>query len=87
MNPPGAKGDLCVAGGNFVARYAKDIGMTDGSGSFSTDISNTLTGGPNFGLPLHAGNIQVGETWHFQYWYRVTGAPSAFSEAVSITFQ
>ena len=85
-DPPGAKGDLCVSGGSYLGRYSKDIGTTDASGSFATEISNTLTGGPNFGLPQGAGNIQPGETWNFQYWYRVSGSPSAFSAALSVTF-
>jgi hypothetical protein len=86
VNPPDALGDLCVAGGPKVARYWLDVGAVDGSGNFSTDISNSLTGGPGFGLPLYGGSIQAGETWYFQYWTRNTGNPHSFSEAVGITF-
>ena len=87
VDPPGASGDMCIAGGGKVARYVGDIGAIDGGGNFSTDISNSTTGGPGFGLPLYGGSIQPGETWYFQYWYRNTGAPSGLSEAVCITFQ
>jgi len=87
VNPPDTMGDLCVAGGSFVARYAKDLGMTDATGSLTTDISNTLTGGPNFGLPLGAGNIQPGDTFYFQYWHRNPQGPTGFSEAVCVTFK
>jgi len=86
--PPGAKGDLCVTGGSCLGRYAKDVGVISGSGTFSTDISNSISGGPNFGIPTCGGNIQSGETWNFQYWHRQPmGQPSTFSEAISVTFQ
>jgi len=87
-NPPGAIGDLCVAGGTCLGRYAKDVGTISGGGTFSLDISNTLSGGANFGIPTCGGNIQSGESWNFQFWHRNgMGAPSGFSEAISVTFQ
>ena len=86
--PPGAIGDLCVVGGSCLGRYAKDVGQITAGGTFGTDISNSLSGGPNFGIPVCGGNIQSGETWNFQYWHRQPmGAPSTFSEALTITFQ
>ena len=86
-DPAGALGDLCIWGG-FFSRYNKDLGPISSSGSFSTDISNSNTGGPGFGIPNSGGSgIQPGETWNFQYWHRnPIGQPSGFSEAISITF-
>ena len=84
----GASGDLCLAGG-AIGRYTKDAGKIDMMGMFVTDISSTLTGGPNFGIPNSGGaTILAGQTWNFQYWHRnMGGMPSGFSEAVSITFK
>ena len=84
----GASGDLCVAGGS-LGTYKKDIGKTNMMGMFVTDISNSLSGGPNFGIPGTGGSsILAGQTWNFQYWHRnMGGMPSGFSEAISITFQ
>ena len=84
----GAQGDLCVTGGS-IGRYTADAGMVSGMGMFMTDISNSATGGPGFGIPNSGGaSILAGETWNFQYWHRnPSGMPSGFSEAVSITFK
>jgi len=84
----GASGDLCLTGGT-IGRYNKDAGKTNMMGMFMTDISNTATGGPNFGIPNSGGSgILAGQTWNFQYWFRnMGGMPSGFSEAVSITFK
>lgn len=87
QQPPGAKGDLCVLGGACLGRYAADIGSVSAAGTFSTDISNSISGGPNFGIPTCGGTIQAGDTWSFQYWHRQPmGQPSTFSEAISVTF-
>ena len=40
--PPGAKGDLCIIGGNCLGRYASDIGQISSGGSFVTDIESSL---------------------------------------------
>ena len=86
--PPGSKGDLCIAGGSCLGRYAQDVGLITASGTFSTDISNSISGGANFGIPTCGGTIQSGQTWNFQYWHRQPmGQPSTFSEAISVTFQ
>ncbi len=87
-NPAGAQGDLCILGGS-LGRYVLDFGPISGSGTFSTDISNSASGGPGFGIPNSGGAaILTGETWNFQYWHRNPGgAPSGFSEAVSVTFK
>jgi hypothetical protein len=85
--PPGAKGDLCVASANCLGRYAKDIGVINAAGQFSTDISNSLSGGANFGIPSCGGNIQLGQTWYLQYWHRQPmGQLSSFSSALCVTF-
>jgi len=85
--PPGSKGDLCLVGGSCLGRYAKDIGSIDGAGKFSTDISNSVSGGQGFGIPTCGGSIQVGQTWNFQFWHRQPmGQPSTFSAALSVTF-
>ena len=86
--PPGAAGDLCVAGGSCIGRYAKDVGATSGGGAFATDISDSASGGPSFGVPTCGGQITSGETWYFQYWHRrPMGQPSSFSSAIAVTFR
>jgi hypothetical protein len=87
-NPAGSMGDLCILGG-FFSRYNQDLGQISLAGTISTDISNSVSGGPGFGIPNSSGSaILAGETWNFQYWHRnPLGAPSGFSEALSITFQ
>ncbi|MDE0913744.1 MAG: FG-GAP repeat protein [Planctomycetota bacterium] len=87
-NPAGAVGDLCVVGG-LLSRYRLDLGAISAAGTFTTDISSSASGGPGFGIPSSGGaSIQPGETWNFQYWHRnPAGAPSGFSEAVSVAFK
>lgn len=88
-NPPGAQGDLCL-GGSAIGRYTLDAGITDGSGTLSTDILNALTGGGGGAIPDPlGGNIcaPLGQTWNFQFWHRDAGNPSKFSKAISVTFQ
>ena len=85
--PPGAMGDLCIVGG-FISRYAKDIAQVDSTGMICTDISNSISGGANYGIPNGGGNIAPGDTWYFQYWHRQpSGQPSTFSEAACVTFK
>ncbi len=87
-DPAGALGDLCLVGG-LLSRYRLDMGSTSASGTFSVNISNSNSGGPGFGIPSSGGAaIQAGETWNFQYWFRnAGGAPSGFSEAISVNFE
>jgi len=85
--PPGTAGDLCVTGGTCLGRYAKDVGAVGAGGTFATDISDSQSGGPGFGIPLCGGQITSGETWYFQYWHRrPMGQPSSFSSAIAVTF-
>ena len=87
-NPPGALGDLCVAGGSCLGRYAKDVALISAGGTLSLDLSNTISGGAGFGIPTCGGNILPGQSWNFQFWHRnPMGAPSGFSEAIGVTFQ
>ena len=89
-NPGSSQGDLCIVGG-FFSRYKLDLGQISLAGTFSTDISNSVSGGPGFGIPDSNGSsILVGETWNFQYWHRnppVAFGTSGFSEAIAITFK
>lgn len=80
--PPGAKGDLCVVGGNCLGRYDKDVGLIDSAGTFSIDIKNALSN------PCAGGvDIVPGATWNFQFWHRQPmGQPATFSSALSVTF-
>ena len=82
VNPPGSNGNLCILG-SVLGRY-----------NALDQIRNTQLGGQSFGLlidslqlPLNpAAPAMVGETWHFQAWFR-DGASSNFSDALAITFQ
>ncbi len=81
--PPGAEGDLCVAGGSCLGRYDKDVGGISGAGEFSMDILNAISNPCSGGV-----NIDPGTTWNFQYWHRQpAGQLSTFSHALSVTFQ
>lgn len=87
-DPPGSSGDLCVLGGGCLGRYSEDVRQIDWLGRVSTDISDSVSGGPTFGIPTCGGTLQPGETWVFQYWHRRPGGqPSGFSSAISVTFQ
>ena len=80
--PPGAKGDLCVVGGNCLGRYDKDVGQIDSAGTFSTDIKNAISNACNGGVV-----IVPGATWYWQYWHRQPmGQPATFSAALATTF-
>lgn len=86
--PPGALGDLCVVGGSCLGRYAEDAGLIDAQGSLDTELSDSASGGPGFGIPTCGGTFLPGETWYFQYWHRgAMGAPSSFSSAIAVTFE
>ncbi len=89
-NPGSSQGDICIVGG-FFSRYNLDLGQISLAGTFSTDIFNSASGGPGFGIPNSSGSsILAGETWNFQYWHRnppVAFGTSGFSEAISVTFK
>jgi len=80
--PPGASGDLCVAGGACLGRYSKDVGPIDPGGTFTTDVAQALSR-PCGGTV----NFSPGSTWSFQYWHRAPmGQLATFSEAIRVTF-
>lgn len=88
-DPPGASGDLCL-GGAAIGRYHLDAGITDASGSFSTDLMQANTGGGAGNLPSPpGGNLcsMIGQSLSFQYWYRNGAAPVGFSKALRVTLQ
>jgi hypothetical protein len=87
-DPPGALGDLCLGGGTLLSRYSLDAGAITTAGGFSTDIGNSLSGGPGYGIPSSGGQvIQPGDSWNFQYWHRrPAGQLAGFSEALRVTF-
>ena len=82
--PPGAEGDLCIAGGNSLARYVSALGSIGANGILTTDIKAHSTGTP--GSPNDVA-YTVGSTWNFQYWHRRPAAPSSFSQAIAVTFE
>ncbi len=75
----GSQGNLCLGGS--IVRFAKDafIIAPDGTASFSPDLTQ-LPGGAQ---------IQPGERWNFQLWFRDSnpGATSNFSNGVELLFQ
>lgn len=87
VDPPGASGELCL-GGAAIGRYALDVAVTDGAGRIATDVLDAKSGGGGGNLPF-GGNLcsPVGQTWHFQYWFRDGTNPSRFSRAVRATFR
>lgn len=87
-NPPGAQGDLCLAGG-AIGGYVQDLGTLDASGTLTTDILNANTGGGSGNLPTPPGGnlcATAGQTWNFQYWHRDGSNASRFSKAITATF-
>jgi len=86
VNPPGAIGELCV-GPSGIGRYNKDLQSTGGSGGYSVDIWNSITGGGGGGIPGSAGGgvLMPGDTWQFQCWNRIGGG-STFSAGLTVTF-
>ena len=80
VTPPGAAGQLCLAGAP-VARFDQLL-VADAAGvmaPFTPDVS-ALPG------PLH-GAVQAGDTWGFQVWFRDQGGAGNFTDAVALTFQ
>jgi hypothetical protein len=97
FNDPGVSisdGRLCLQ--SPIGRYSpatggalNSIGRFDAGGVFQNLASNSSVGS-GFDVPSALPNppggvIGVGDTWHFQLWYR-DGASSNFSDGVSVTF-
>ena len=84
-NPGGSSGNLCLGGA--IGRYTGP-GQIQNSGALGTfslmlDLNN---------LPSPTGGVmaQVGQTWHFQAWFRdsILGtATSNFTDGVAVTFR
>lgn len=93
-----SQGRLCLAvsGGNGFGRYnvtggnLNSVGQFDASGVLQ-NLPGTSTVGSGYDVPLNVpipgfGNIQAGETWHFQLWHREAGGASNFSNGITVTF-
>lgn len=81
--PGGSAGVLCLGGP--VGRHLAQVGNTGSTGLLSVQVNLTA-------LPRPSGpvSVQVGQTWHFQFWHRdsVQGAPTSnFTEGYSVTFE
>ena len=87
-------GQLCL--GAPIGRYSpsagaslNSIGRFDAAGVF-INLSGTSTTGAGYDVPAvlpnpPGGVIAIGDTWHFQLWYR-DGSASNFSNGVSVAF-
>ncbi len=83
-NAGGSSGDLCLSGA--IGRFARE-GEIVGSGDVGRyHLSIDLDDIPS---PLGSLSAAVGETWHFQTWYRDNNptATSNFSSAVAVTLR
>ncbi|MEZ6018242.1 MAG: hypothetical protein R3F49_24275 [Planctomycetota bacterium] len=76
---PGSQGALCLAG--TVTRLGSTLGRVSAGGSYGAHLDLTLPTSP----PQAIG---VGETWHFQCWYRDAnpGPTSNLSTALTVSF-
>ena len=76
----GSQGTLCL-GGN-VGRFNMQIVNSGPSGAFEIDVDTTNIPG------LPPSNVQAGDTWTFQGWYRDANPSntSNFTDAVRVTF-
>ena len=77
----GSQGNLCLGG--VIARFVADLTLAaaDGTMTFDPHLTDVPLAPPR--------EVQAGETWNFQVWYRdvAAGPTSNFTDAVSITFQ
>ncbi|MEM6671438.1 MAG: hypothetical protein AAF726_01260 [Planctomycetota bacterium] len=83
-NVGGAAGNLCLGGLGF-GRFSNQIGITSTAGTYSFDLDPQS-------IAQASGTVAaiVGETWHFQQWFRDTspgGATSNLSNGVAIEFR
>jgi hypothetical protein len=98
---PGAQGPFCLVGTSTAAFYRYNVSGTNMNsiGGFDAlgnwvNVSGTSTTGFGFDVPstIPAAapiTIVAGDTWHFQGWYRDTGAGvgfSNFTNGLSVTF-
>ena len=76
-DPPGAVGDLCLAGGTGLGRYTGDLVFG------TTDTTDLIAYGS---IPGFGGIYAPGQTWSFQTWCRVGGG-SRFTDATTVTLE
>ncbi|MCP5020664.1 MAG: hypothetical protein GY930_02710 [bacterium] len=78
--PVGSHGSLCLSGplGRFNAIHQIRYSGSSGSVTFQPDL---------LGFPTPTGPVavQAGQTWHFQFWHRDSGA-SNFTDGVNVGF-
>jgi len=79
-NPAGSQGSLCLGGA--VVRLTGTVGVIRADGSYGSRVDLSL---PT--LPMQT--IGIGETWHFQAWFRDAnpGPTTNFTDALSVTFE
>lgn len=76
----GSQGNLCLGGGQTIYRFSLFVLQSPSVGTVALDLPWSL-------LPSGA-QIQAGETWNFQFWFRDAnpGVTSNTSDALSIPF-
>ncbi len=83
--PGGSNGNLCVGGGQAIARFLPTLGViADGQFSSAVDLTNVPL------PPTMTGMILGGDTFNFQLWHREGGSLSGqsnFSPGLEVTFQ
>lgn len=81
-NPGGSNGNLCVGGGQAIARFLPTTGTTAGNmHSGMIDLTD---------VPLNTGMTEMiiaGDTFNFQGWHREDGGQSNFTPGLEVTFQ
>ena len=81
-NPGGSNGNLCVGGGQQIARFLPTTGTTAGNmHSGMVDLTD---------VPLNTGMVEMiiaGDTFNFQGWHRENGGQSNFTPGLEVTFQ
>lgn len=77
---PASQGILCLGGS--IGRYVADIWNSGATGEASVTIDLNAMPTPNGFVPA-----QMGQTWHFQAWYRDANptATSNFTDGLSVT--
>lgn len=83
-NAGGSRGDLCLSGP--IGRFAREGEIVSSGNVGRYHLVVDLDDVPG---PTGATSVNVGETWHFQTWYRDNDptATSNFSSAVTVTLR
>ncbi len=86
VDPPGSTGELCLMGA-AIGRYNGDLQSLGGSGTYTTNITNSNTAGAGNLPNPPGGSFASGDTWNVQGWHRMGGgAPTEWSAALEVTF-